>query len=46
MTHDDSRMTNGQRWQAAQDWRDAQKFIASVIIILYIAVSALETLIA
>lgn len=42
MTHDEPRMTNGQRWQAAQDWRAAQSCIVAAIFGLCFLVSVLE----
>ena len=42
--YDDARMTHGQRQQAAQDWRDAQAFILSCLVVLCGAVTILEPL--
>lgn len=42
MTNEESRMTHGQRYQAAQDWRTAQSCIVAAIVGLCFLVSALE----
>lgn len=46
VTTDEPRMTHGQRYQAAQDWRTLQHAIVAAIFALSFAVCLIEPLLA
>lgn len=45
MTKEEARMTHGQRYQAAQDWREAQTIIICCIFALCLIAPIIETII-